>query len=88
MVSLSACSIKLAMEQGIDVGDKNTETGINILGIPRLFNQSSVFGRNTRGQIVDGIVKIIVDEGVVIQENADLLEGVIVKIVKERVDIR
>ena len=75
MVSLSTCSVKLAMEHGIDIRNENTEAGINILGIPRLFNQSSVFGRNTRGHIVNGIVDIVVDEGVVIQENADLLEG-------------
>ena len=75
VVSLSTCSVKLAMEHGVDIGDQNTETGINIFGIPRLFNQSSVLGRNTRGHIVDGIVDIIVDEGVVVQEDADLLEG-------------
>ena len=63
------------MEHGIDIRNKNTETGINILGIPRLFNQCCVLGRNTRGHIVNGIVNIIVDEGVVIQEDADLFEG-------------
>lgn len=81
MVSLSTCSVKLAMEHGIDIRNENTETGINILGIPRLFNQISVLGRNTRGHIVNGIVNIIVDEGIVIQEDADLLEGGDIEIV-------
>lgn len=80
VISFSTCAIELAMEHGVRIRDQDTLTGINILGIPWLLNYRSVFGRYTRGHVVDGTVDVVVDHGIIVEKNSNGMVGQFVRL--------